>query len=278
MSDPKELEKIREREFDITKERIQKILNAGANVILTTKGIDDMSLKYFVEAGAIACRRVPKEDLRYQCLAKQLLTACPLACLTAHNRAQKMRHCSGGNAMQQRQHLSSQSGFCCNDLLAAPWELSFPATEESRMCCLHIYLRIVPSLLTVRSGGCRRVAKSTGASVVTTLADMDGKESFDASSLGQADEVSTNSSHRSAVWHGHCHPATNLFSCVSRKEKLQVVTRAWSSLPVALQRACNFMTDFLGQYHQLAPVFLTGSCPNVDIRCTMHQKQCCNVR
>lgn len=36
---------------------------------------------------------------------------------------------------------------------------------------------------------CRRVAKSTGASVVTTLADMDGTESFDASSLGQCDEV-----------------------------------------------------------------------------------------
>ena len=69
VSDPKELDKIREREFDITKERIEKILAAGANVILTTKGIDDMSLKYFVEAGAIACRRVPKEDLRYQQLS-----------------------------------------------------------------------------------------------------------------------------------------------------------------------------------------------------------------
>ncbi len=55
---------IREREFDITKERIQKILAAGANVILTTKGIDDMALKYFVEAGAIAVRRVPKDDLK----------------------------------------------------------------------------------------------------------------------------------------------------------------------------------------------------------------------
>ena len=71
VSDPKELDKIREREFDITKERIQKILNAGANVILTTKGIDDMSLKYFVEAGAIACRRVPKEDLRSVSCYKQ---------------------------------------------------------------------------------------------------------------------------------------------------------------------------------------------------------------
>jgi len=26
----------------------------GANVILTTKGIDDMAIKYFVEAGALA--------------------------------------------------------------------------------------------------------------------------------------------------------------------------------------------------------------------------------
>ena len=48
----------------ITSDRIHAILAAGANVILTTKGIDDMSLKYFVEAGAIAVRRVPKDDLR----------------------------------------------------------------------------------------------------------------------------------------------------------------------------------------------------------------------
>jgi chaperonin GroEL (HSP60 family) len=33
------------READITKERIEKVLKAGANVILTTKGIDDMALK-----------------------------------------------------------------------------------------------------------------------------------------------------------------------------------------------------------------------------------------
>lgn len=65
VSDPKELERIREREAGITAERIAKIIDAGANVILTTKGIDDMSLKYFVEAGAIACRRVPKDDLRW---------------------------------------------------------------------------------------------------------------------------------------------------------------------------------------------------------------------
>ncbi|OIW19280.1 hypothetical protein TanjilG_20405 [Lupinus angustifolius] len=65
VNDPRELEKIRQREADMTKERIEKLLKAGANVVLTTKGIDDMALKYFVEAGAIAVRRVRKEDMRH---------------------------------------------------------------------------------------------------------------------------------------------------------------------------------------------------------------------
>ncbi|XP_043697452.1 T-complex protein 1 subunit alpha-like [Telopea speciosissima] len=98
VSDPRELEKIRQREADMTKERIEKLLKAGANVVLTSKGIDDMALKYFVEAGAIAVRRVRKEDLRH-------------------------------------------------------------------------------------------VAKATGATVVSTFADMEGEETFDSSLLGYADEV-----------------------------------------------------------------------------------------
>merc|ERR1719326_666038 len=64
VTDPKKLEDIRQKEADITKDRIQLLLNAGANVILTTKGIDDMAIKYFVEAGALAVRRVKKEDLK----------------------------------------------------------------------------------------------------------------------------------------------------------------------------------------------------------------------
>ncbi|KAK3030321.1 hypothetical protein RJ639_039324 [Escallonia herrerae] len=108
VTDPRELEKIRQREADMTKERIEKLLKAGANVVLTTKGIDDMALKasfslincvqYFVEAGAIAVRRVRKEDLRH-------------------------------------------------------------------------------------------VAKATGATAVSTFADMEGEETFDSSFLGYADEV-----------------------------------------------------------------------------------------
>ena len=38
VTDPVELEKLRDQEMDITKVRIQKMLDAGANVVLTTKG------------------------------------------------------------------------------------------------------------------------------------------------------------------------------------------------------------------------------------------------
>eukprot|EP01071_Lankesteria_metandrocarpae_P013299 Lankesteria_metandrocarpae@DN69_c0_g1_i1.p1 len=64
VDDPTELERIRQREKDVTKEKINKILAAGANVIITSQGIDDLALKYFVEAGALALRRVERKDLR----------------------------------------------------------------------------------------------------------------------------------------------------------------------------------------------------------------------
>ena len=99
VTDPAQLEAIRQRESDITKERIMLLINAGANVVLTTKGIDDMAIKYFVDNGALAVRRVKKEDLR-------------------------------------------------------------------------------------------RVAKLTGGTMMITFADMEGNESFDASMLGTAEEVS----------------------------------------------------------------------------------------
>lgn len=75
-----------------------KILNAGANVVLTTGGIDDLCLKYFVEAGAMAVRRCKKSDLK-------------------------------------------------------------------------------------------RIAKATGAQFLSTLANLEGEEAFDASMLGHAEEV-----------------------------------------------------------------------------------------
>mmetsp|Transcript_55892 Transcript_55892/g.130864 ORF Transcript_55892/g.130864 Transcript_55892/m.130864 type:complete len:547 (-) Transcript_55892:78-1718(-) len=64
IDDPAELEKVRQKEMDITKERIKKIVDAGATAVFTTKGIDDLAMKYLIEAGILAVRRVDKRDIR----------------------------------------------------------------------------------------------------------------------------------------------------------------------------------------------------------------------
>ena len=64
IDDPQQLEQIRAREAGMVIERVEMILKAGANVVFTTKGIDDLVLKLFIEKGAMAVRRCKKEDLR----------------------------------------------------------------------------------------------------------------------------------------------------------------------------------------------------------------------
>lgn len=98
IDDPQQLEQIRQRESGMVMERVDMILKAGANVIFTTKGIDDMCLKLFIERGAMGVRRCKKEDLR-------------------------------------------------------------------------------------------RIAKATGATLVSSLSDLNGDEKFEAASLGHAEEV-----------------------------------------------------------------------------------------
>ncbi|RWR99868.1 T-complex protein 1 subunit alpha-like protein [Dinothrombium tinctorium] len=73
ISDPEKLEAIRQKESDIIKERILKIVNAGENVILTTGSIDDQCAKYMVEAGIMGVRRVKKQDLKKIAKATGLL-------------------------------------------------------------------------------------------------------------------------------------------------------------------------------------------------------------
>lgn len=64
VTNPDNLEAIRDQEIALTKTRIDLLLDAGVNVVMTSKGVDDLAMKYFVDKGCIAIRRVPKRDLR----------------------------------------------------------------------------------------------------------------------------------------------------------------------------------------------------------------------
>lgn len=126
------------RESDITKERIQKILASGANVILTTGGIDDMCLKYFVDVGAMAVRRVLKRDLK------------------------RIAKATGGTLM-------------------------FVGTEF--VSHLFLVMKTVELLLYEVQENCKLVFVNLPATVCPSLTNLEGEETFEATMLGQAEEV-----------------------------------------------------------------------------------------
>nr|XP_027193596.1 T-complex protein 1 subunit alpha-like [Dermatophagoides pteronyssinus] len=63
ITSPEELEKVRQAEKDITKKRIELIIKTGATAIFSSQGIDDMSIKYFDEAGIFVVKRVDRTEL-----------------------------------------------------------------------------------------------------------------------------------------------------------------------------------------------------------------------
>lgn len=64
IDNPDDLEAIRKREADISTERVRLLLDAGVTAVFSTRGIDDMYVKMFAEAGAVTVTRVPKDDAR----------------------------------------------------------------------------------------------------------------------------------------------------------------------------------------------------------------------
>jgi len=59
-----EIEKIFKKEIDLVKSQIRKIFESGANLIITTKGIEEEYIKYFLKNGIIAIKRVSFENIK----------------------------------------------------------------------------------------------------------------------------------------------------------------------------------------------------------------------
>ncbi len=63
ITDPEKLQKFIEQEEAMLKEMVDKISDAGANVVFCQKGIDDLAQYYLAKAGILAVRRVKKSDM-----------------------------------------------------------------------------------------------------------------------------------------------------------------------------------------------------------------------
>ncbi len=64
ITDPDQLEKFVNKEEESLKEMVEMIKNAGANVLLCQKGIDDLAQHYLAREGIFAIRRVKKSDMK----------------------------------------------------------------------------------------------------------------------------------------------------------------------------------------------------------------------
>jgi len=167
VDDPNQLDQIRERESDITKETIQKILNAGANVILTTGGIDDLCLKYFVEAGAMAVRRCKKNDLKRIAKATGATFLSTLANLDGE---ETFDPCMLGNAEEVVQERISDDELllikgpkvrtAASIILRAANDFYCDEMERSVHDALCVVKRVLESKQVVPGGGCCEAALS----------------------------------------------------------------------------------------------------------------------
>jgi len=63
ITDPDMLQKFIEQEEKMIKEMVDKIAEAGANVVFCQKGIDDLAQYYLAKAGILAVRRVKQSDI-----------------------------------------------------------------------------------------------------------------------------------------------------------------------------------------------------------------------
>ncbi len=60
---PHQIKEFIEQERSLVKEKVDKILEAGANVVICQKGIDDRAQFYLANAGVLAVRRVKQSDM-----------------------------------------------------------------------------------------------------------------------------------------------------------------------------------------------------------------------
>jgi len=167
IDDPEKLEEIKKREIDITKEQILKILNTGANVVLTTKGIDDLCLKYFVEKGCMAVRRCKKEDLQRIAKATGGTLISTLANMEGEESFDSAYLGFAGEVVQTR--ISDDELILVNDtkvqgassvILRGPNELMLDEMERSLHDCLCVVKRTLESNRVVPGGGCVEAAVS----------------------------------------------------------------------------------------------------------------------
>ncbi|EDW43198.1 T-complex protein 1 subunit alpha [Drosophila sechellia] len=167
INDPDKLEAIRARELDITKERINMILGTGVNVVLVSGGVDDLCMKYFVEAGAMAVRRVKKSDLK---IIAKATGAAFITSLTNMDGEESFDASMVGEAAEVAQERicddelilikGTKARAAASIILRGPNDFYCDEMERSVHDALCVVKRVLESKKVVAGGGCVEAALS----------------------------------------------------------------------------------------------------------------------
>lgn len=167
INDPDKLEGIRARELDITKERINKILSTGVNVVLCSGGVDDLCMKYFIEMGAMAVRRVKKGDLK---IIAKATGAAFLTSLTNMDGEESFDASMVGEAAEVAQERicddelilikGTKARAAASIILRGPNDFYCDEMERSIHDALCVVKRVLESKKVVAGGGCVEAALS----------------------------------------------------------------------------------------------------------------------
>lgn len=167
IENPEELNKAQEKELDITQDRINSVLKAGANVVLTTKGIDDAALKYFIEANAIAVRRVSERDINRIAKATGATVQVSLADLTGDESFDPSMLGYADEVYEERIRDDSvlimkncKSTAACSVLLRGPNEYMCDEMSRSFHDAVCVVKRTLESNSVVAGGGAAEAALS----------------------------------------------------------------------------------------------------------------------
>jgi thermosome len=63
INDPEQMQKFMDEESNILRAMVEKVKDAGANVLICQKGIDDLAQHFLAKAGVLAVRRVKESDM-----------------------------------------------------------------------------------------------------------------------------------------------------------------------------------------------------------------------
>jgi T-complex protein 1 subunit alpha len=191
VNDPAKLAAIRQKETDITNDRIKALLAAGANVVLTTKGIDDTSLKLLVDNGVLGVRRCAKAELKAiaRVTGGQLITSLadeegnetvdPTMLGTAE--AVEERRVGDGELIYI---MGCQNTRAQTIVLRGANDYMLDEIERSLHDCMMVVKRVLESKSVVPGGGCVEGALSV---FMETIADsMGSREQLAVSAFARA--------------------------------------------------------------------------------------------